>query len=496
MRILYVDIDSLRPDHLGCYGYHRDTSPTIDALAAAGVRFENCYASDAPCLPSRTAQWSGRFGFLTGVVGHGGSAAQPFVQGPRRGFRDAFGETSWMSCLRQAGYRTATVSSFAARHGAWHWLAGYDEVYDPGFGGMDRADQVAPIALDWLARHGRADNWFLHVNFWDPHTPYRTPLDYGEPFAGEPLPLWYTEPLRRRLWAGYGPHSPQEPHGYPHQEWYAPSYEDFPRVPEQLDSLDSVRRWIDGYDTGIRYADDHVGYLLQALDDLGVLSETAIIVGADHGENQGELNVWGDHQTADQMTCRVPLIVAWPGIAGTGRLDRALHYHFDWAATLLELAGASVPPSWNGRSFAAPFQSGQAAGRESLVLSQGAWACQRSVRFDHDEQAYLCMRSYHAGHKALDDLMLFNLALDQRQEKNLAAAEPALADRAMAHLAAWHHEMMVQSHTDVDPLMTVLREGGPEHTRGQLPAYLDYLRATGRERHAAQLARRYPLELP
>ena len=55
MRVLYVDIDSLRPDHLGCYGYDRTTSPTIDALAASGVRFEECFASDTPCLPSRTA---------------------------------------------------------------------------------------------------------------------------------------------------------------------------------------------------------------------------------------------------------------------------------------------------------------------------------------------------------------------------------------------------------------------------------------------------------
>ena len=59
MRILYIDIDTLRPDHLGCYGYHRGTSPSIDRLAADGVRFENCYVSDAPCLPSRAALYSG-----------------------------------------------------------------------------------------------------------------------------------------------------------------------------------------------------------------------------------------------------------------------------------------------------------------------------------------------------------------------------------------------------------------------------------------------------
>ncbi len=55
MRILYLDIDTLRPDHLGCYGYHRNTSPNIDRIAAEGVRFEHCHCSDAPCLPARAA---------------------------------------------------------------------------------------------------------------------------------------------------------------------------------------------------------------------------------------------------------------------------------------------------------------------------------------------------------------------------------------------------------------------------------------------------------
>ena len=68
MRILYIDIDSLRPDHLGCYGYHRSTSPNIDAIAAEGVRFTNCYATDVPCLPSRTALFSSQFGIHNGVV--------------------------------------------------------------------------------------------------------------------------------------------------------------------------------------------------------------------------------------------------------------------------------------------------------------------------------------------------------------------------------------------------------------------------------------------
>jgi choline-sulfatase len=82
VRFLYLDIDTLRADHLGCAGYHRATTPNIDALAAEGVRFANVYASDVRCLPSRTALSTGSFGIRNGVVNHGGAAADLRPVGP------------------------------------------------------------------------------------------------------------------------------------------------------------------------------------------------------------------------------------------------------------------------------------------------------------------------------------------------------------------------------------------------------------------------------
>ena len=155
MRILYLDIDTLRPDHLGCYGYHRDTSPAIDRLARDGVRFQNVYASDAPCPPSRTALFSGRYGIHTGVVDHGGVAADFFIEGPGRGFRSALGDTCWMSGLRGRGYWTATISPFAERHSAWWFCAGFREVVNTGRHGNEIADDVEPVAMDWLKRKAK-----------------------------------------------------------------------------------------------------------------------------------------------------------------------------------------------------------------------------------------------------------------------------------------------------------------------------------------------------
>ena len=103
MRILYVDIDTLRPDHLRRCGYPRNTSPNIDALAARGVRFTRTYASDAPCLPGRTALFTGRPGMQTGVVNHGGRMADIRPQGPGRPFNNVRGPFhSWMQCLAAA----------------------------------------------------------------------------------------------------------------------------------------------------------------------------------------------------------------------------------------------------------------------------------------------------------------------------------------------------------------------------------------------------------
>jgi arylsulfatase A-like enzyme len=216
------------------------------------------------------------------------------------------------------------------------------------------------------------------------------------------------------------------------------------------------------------------------------------MVSADHGENQGELNVWGDHQTADVPTCRVPLIVRWPELTDAPRVDRALHYHFDWTATLVELLGGEIPGNWDATPFTETFRRGKAAqGRPYLVISQNAWSCQRGVRFDD----YLCIRTYHDGYKELAPVMLFDLAEDPHEQHNLTAERPDVVNRAMGMLADWHHAMATTAEHGIDPMQTVLEEGGPFHTRGELSAYLERLRATGRAHHADTLSRLHPDEL-
>ena len=486
MKIVYFDIDCLRPDHLGCYGYHRETSPNIDAIAARGLRFDGVYASDTPCLPSRTALFSGRFGVHTGVVGHGGSGADPAPEGAGRGFNSMIGRTSWPRALRDAGFFTASVSPFAERHGAYHFYAGFNEIINTGRRGLEIADEIGEAAIAWIDRNRHRDRWFLHVNFWDPHTPYRSPASAGDPFAGAPLPPWYTEEIRAAHWQGFGPHSAREPNGFDGAP--GPYPVNWPRHPIAIDSMAAARAMFDGYDTGVLHADRWIGAIVSALagvDDL------ALLVSADHGENLGELNIYGDHQTADHFTANVPFILAWPGLDRAGELESGLLYQVDLAATIIELAGGAVPGNWDGESVAAALRDRRPATREALVLSQGAWTVQRSARFRAGERELLCIRSYHDGFHGFPEVMLFDLGADPHQQRDLATSEPALVAVGLAMIERWHGDAMRSSTLACDPLWRVLREGGPKHVRGQLEGYLERLRATGRHQAAALLAERH-----
>ncbi|MFX3635946.1 MAG: sulfatase [Candidatus Pristimantibacillus sp.] len=455
MRILYLDLDSLRPDHLGCYGYHRNTSPNIDQIAEEGLRFTNYYCSDAPCLPSRSALMSGRFGIHNGIVGHGGTAADMRREGVHRGFNDRLVFESLPGMLRQAAMKTASISTFAERHSAWTFNAGFNEVFNIGAKGHESAQHVLPVALKWLEDNGTEDNWFLHLNFWDPHTPYRIPDQYGNPFEHVPMPEWLNEEVFQAHKQKKGQHSIDHMNALAKSHYYRHS-----RHGKPIEQLEDLRAIIDNYDSAIRYMDEHVGQVIRHLEQLGILEDTAILISADHGENMGELGIYSEHGTADQATCRIPMIIRWPG-GVQGAVDEGLHYQLDLAPTLASLLGAENAPSWDGISYSESILSGTDTGRDYLVLSQCAHVCQRSVRF----QNWLYIRSYHDGHHGFPKEMLFDLQNDPYEQHNVADERRDICKEAVYLLNDWHDAMMSTMDADNDPLWTVMREGGPLHAR-------------------------------
>jgi arylsulfatase A-like enzyme len=260
----------------------------------------------------------------------------------------------------------------------------------------------------------------------------------------------------------------------------------YPRHVSDITDMTALKKHIDGYDCGIAYTDQHIGMLVEKLKAMGIYDDTAIILSADHGENQGELGLYAEHATADDITCHVPMIIKWPGMQGG--VDSGFHYHLDWLPTVAELLGQNRQPEWDGESYADSLMSGDDCGRDSVVLSQCAHVCQRSLRFDH----WIYIETRHCGFHLYPDKMLFDLEADPHEQHNLADTHPELCEEASARIASWRAEMLARAPEKPDPMDTVMSEGGPYHASTRLlPPYLERLRATERAEAADILEARY-----
>ncbi|MFW5980693.1 MAG: sulfatase, partial [Halanaerobiaceae bacterium] len=216
-----------------------------------------------------------------------------------------------------------------------------------------------------------------------------------------------------------------------------------------------------------------------------------VIISADHGENMGELGIYGEHATADHGTCRIPMIIRWPGMP-EGEVEEGLHYNLDLLPTLADMFDREKCESWDGKSYAPAIKEGKESGRDYLVLSQCAHVCQRSVRFG----PWLYMRTYHDGFHLFPEEMLYNVEEDPHERNNLAEEKPEICQKAVYKLLDWHDEMMMTMPyaEKTDPLWTVINEGGPFHAKGHLPHYIEYLKETGREDAIPELKKRHPQE--
>ncbi len=482
MRIVYIDIDSLRPDHLSCYGYPRKTSPNIDRIADKGVRFTNCYASDMPCAPSRMAMFSGRFGYHNGAVCHYGRRADPYMEFQERGFRESpLTDAMWVNCLKRTGMHTVTISPFAARHGLYHFLTGFRECHDPGGYGHGVAEDVTPRAIEWLETNGKDDNWFLHVNYWDVHIPYQMPESFDSPFKDDPPHDWINEDLLADYITRPGRRSFRDAfitrNITKDSKWQ----------PREINSLSNYKIMQNSYDAAINYTDRHVGLILEKLEELGVMKDTAVVVTADHGEDLGEAGIIG-HGFASHHTGRIPFILYWPGATQkhANRADGAFHYQFDLAATILELLGIEIPKVWDGQSFASTLQKGEEGGRDFLVLSQLAQAVQRSVRFSLNSEQYIFSRTWFGFFHDLPEGMLFNISQDPFTIQNTAEENPDTVGHAKECYTQWLDEMKQSFPGENDPMQTVL-EDAIMNFSSNLDEYAERLGETGRESWAERV---------
>ncbi|KIL40396.1 arylsulfatase [Gordoniibacillus kamchatkensis] len=444
MRIIYFDIDSLRPDHMSCYGYERKTTPNIDRIAAEGVRFESCYTASSPCVPSRASFMSGRFGVNHGALTHWGPGCEfDYPDG------DGHSETVpfFTRYLRNAGYRTVTFSSFGDRHHAWWYFAGWNEVHTHSLKeGNENADEVNAAIIPWLRAHGKEDNYFLHIQYWDPHTMYTYPQEYADQWKDSPVKAFPDEETIQK----------HRQASFPRSATFLHTASKLPgTMPEQIRSRDDVAHLINGYDGGINYMDKAIGEILQTLEELGIHDDVCFVISADHAESLGEHGVYMEHGNATESVHHIPLIIKAPDITKPGQVVEGFVYNVDVIATITDMVGLPVPSGWDGKSFLPALRSEQWEGREYLVMDHALYVCQRAVR---DSKWYF-VRTYHTGLYDFPQVSLFDMENDPYQTNNVADQYPEVVKEMDHRLIEWMQQHVYKAGHKIDPLQKVIETG-------------------------------------
>lgn len=474
MRIIYIDVDSLRPDHTSPYGYERKLTPNIQSIADKGVRFDEYHSADTPCVPSRGGFTTQRFGISTGLVGHQANDGDLYLTESRSQRADApfFG----FHLANTAGYHTVGMTCFAERHQAYWFHGNFMEFLRPSLSlGIDEdAKDVADAALGWLGRRGKDDKWFLMLNFWDTHRDYqidRATLDHAA--ASGPSPEWPDAQVIEDHQSLYGAATAQDLHSA-----YGDRSPNPEVTPHAISNRIDFEQLINGYDGAISYMDYHVGRILAKLKELGIEDDTAVIFTADHGEAFGEHGIYGEHAFAHPATTRVPLIVHWPGVTDKLTPEKQAHdglfYHLDFGPTICDMLGIPTPEGWHGKSFAPVLRGEPFEGRDSLVLTQGVHTFQRAVR----QGDLLYIRTLHPGTYKIDPEVLYDLSVDPHMEHDIMSDQPERADPLKASLADWWHEYAGQPTSEPDKLQQNVRRGPVLYSEPE--RYLKRLETSGR----------------
>jgi len=287
--LLLVTIDTLRPDHLRCYGYHEIETPNIDSLAAAGIRFEQAYTPIPITLPSHTVMLTGTYPMMSGMHDFSGNNLNPE-------------QATLATVLRARGYDTGAVIAAAVLDRRFGLNHGFDFYYDhfnfsrlaeANLDFMERpANDVIDQAVKWLGKP-RKRPFFLWVHLYDPHHPYHPPAPFNQTYKANL------------------------------------------------------------YDGEIAFTDAQLGRLLGYLKQHGTYDRTVIAVSGDHGEGLGEHGEKTHGFFIYNSTLHVPLIIKPSvSVKFTNRLVKKDVSLVDLMPTLLGILSAPVPPKVQGKNLA------------------------------------------------------------------------------------------------------------------------------------------------
>jgi arylsulfatase len=402
--VLVITVDTLRADHLGCYGYGRDTSPALDAFATESIRFERAYAQAPFTAPSHASLFTSLHSNEHGVLSWGHE-----IPAEAHTLAQRFAEQGWRT---GAFYNHPSLAGNAIERGFQHVEKRY---FEP-------ADDTIEGFLGWL--DSGAEPFCAWVHLWDVHRPYAY-RDWSHPALAEHVsrpPLAFEEER-------FGTH-PDLTVGRTERD-----YNVTPTRRADLAHPDAAWRFVeDRYDSGVWYADRALGELFDALRARGVLEDTIVVVTADHGETLRERDpVWFTHDPyLYEETLRVPLLLRLPGGERGGTTSAVLARGIDVLPTLLELCdlpaialrGESLLAPAEGRLLFAQTQTLHAKAEDPappLLLDAKEWF---EVRETVSDGRWKLLVDVNAGVE-----VLFDLENDPGELRDVAAEAPAEVER-------------------------------------------------------------------
>ena len=314
--VILLSIDTLRPDHLGCYGYARQTSPAIDEFARKSLVFRNALTPYPNTTPSVAS-------ILTGL--------HPRTHGVRHLYNPARKSLLTLQrILSRHGYQTAAFVSNWVLRAKWSGLNNGFSLYDDNVPVKElnrdvyerNAAQTTKAVTHWLRTNSKRP-FFLWVHYQDPHGPYTPPEDYLKLF------------------------SHAEPEWIPAKK--IPDYQILPWVAEKNGNIDA-QSYRDAYDAEIRYLDDHMKLLFREIETMRE-EDPLVIVVSDHGESLGEHGYFFQHHSGiyDSLT-KVPFIISNGRNTKPGNIEQQVGL-VDVTPTILDLLGIEIPKQLEGRSL-------------------------------------------------------------------------------------------------------------------------------------------------
>jgi arylsulfatase A-like enzyme len=342
--VIFIVIDALRADHLGAYGYERDTTPNLDALAGRSILFTRAYSAASWTLPSLAS-------YMTSVYPSVHGLRRPPTAEDHSALSREF--ITLAESLKEAGYQTASITSQPWITDNMGLTQGFDMVRAVSHASAPGEAQVLTEALiEWLGKK-RDPGFFLYAHYMGPHSPYDVPSEFtGRYTTSRPVP---------EIVARF--------HKLYEFESEAEAYKTIVDRAARGDlSSEAISYMRDEYDEKLAFTDASLGLLFDHLEHSGLMEDTLVIVTADHGEAFYEHGTIFHGQHIHEELVRVPLIIHLPGGAtGATRLDEIVEL-IDIYPTIHELLELPTPPYIQGESLIPLLQGGPSDG---VAFSEG-----------------------------------------------------------------------------------------------------------------------------